>query len=57
MVPAPGLLHIGGSAYFVWAYPPNAKSLPEGTEKFIDARSLDGNRFYPLTGRSIYHSL
>jgi hypothetical protein len=22
MVPAPGLLHIGGTAYFVWAYPP-----------------------------------
>ena len=23
MVHAPGLLHIGGSAYFVWASPPN----------------------------------
>ena len=23
MVHAPGLLHIGGAAYFVWAYPPN----------------------------------
>jgi len=22
-VQAPGLLHIGGAAYFVWAYPPN----------------------------------
>jgi len=24
MVHAPGLLHIGGSAYFVWADPPNS---------------------------------
>ena len=23
MIQAPGLLHIGGAAYFVWAYPPN----------------------------------
>jgi hypothetical protein len=23
MVHAPGLLHIGEAAYFVWAYPPN----------------------------------
>jgi hypothetical protein len=23
MVHAPGLLHIGGAAYVVWAYPPN----------------------------------
>src|SRR5262249_13636082 len=23
MVPAPGRLHIGGAAYFVWAYPSN----------------------------------
>jgi IS1 family transposase len=23
MVQAPGLLHIGGTVYFIWAYPPN----------------------------------
>jgi len=23
MLQAPRLLHIGGTAYFVWAYPPN----------------------------------
>jgi hypothetical protein len=23
MVHAPGLLHMGGAAYFVWAYPPD----------------------------------
>ena len=30
MVHAPGLLHIGGSAYFVWADPPGGACRPQG---------------------------
>jgi hypothetical protein len=47
IVHPPGLLHIGGSAYCVWAEPPNCGAQPTDTEKDSDAP-------HPRSQREIY---
>jgi hypothetical protein len=42
---APGLLHIGGAAYFVWASPPNGGGEPRNAGRIGVGHVLYGAKF------------